>query len=37
MQAIERSDGADWDWPNAPPAEPVSDPEASAEPQARQR
>ena len=40
MQDIERSDGADWDWPNTPPAEPGdggSDPEASAEPQAAQR
>ncbi len=37
MQDIERSDGADWDWPNTPPAEPGPDPEASAEPQARQR
>ena len=37
MQDIERSDGADWDWPNTPPAEPVSEPEASAEPQSSQR
>ena len=37
MQDIERSDGADWDWPNTPPAEPGSDAEASAEPQASQR
>ena len=37
MQDTERSDGADWDWPNAPPAEPagsdpdVSDPERQAQ------
>ena len=37
MQDIERRDGADWDWSNTPPAEPGSDPEASAEPQASQR
>ena len=37
MQDIERSDGADWDWPDTPPAEPGSDPEVSAEPQAPQR
>ena len=37
MQGIERSDGADWDWPNTPPAEPDSEPEASAEPQSAQR
>ncbi len=37
MQDIERSDGADWDWPNTSPAEAGPDPEASAEPQARQR
>ena len=37
MQDIERSDGADWDWPGTPPAEPGSEPEASAEPQSSQR
>ena len=30
MQDTERSDGADWDWPNAPPGEPAgSDPDVS--------
>ena len=30
MRDTERSDGADWDWPNAPPAEPAgSDPDVS--------
>ena len=37
LQDIERGDGADWDWPSTPAAEPGSEPGASAEPQAPQR
>ena len=35
MQDTERSDGADWDWPNAPPAEQEPAPRWSADEKAR--
>ena len=38
MQDSERSDGADWDWPNEAPGESAgSDPEVSAERQPQRR
>ncbi len=37
MEDIDRSDGADWDWPNLLSVEPASEPEASVEPQVPQR
>ncbi len=38
MQDSERSDGADWDWPNESRCEPAgSDPDVSAERQAQRR
>ena len=38
MQDSERSDGADWDWPNESPGEPAgSDPDVSAERQPQRR
>ena len=38
MHDTERSDGADWDWPNAPRAEPAgSEPDVSAERQPQRR
>ena len=38
MQDSERSDGADWDWPNESPGEPAgSDPDVSAEHRPRRR
>ena len=38
MQDSERSDGADWDWPNESPGESAgSDPDVSAEPRPRRR
>ena len=38
MQESERSDGADWDWPNESPGEPAgSDPDVSAGRQPQRR